>query len=136
MKKKIVLLSFFLFILSQISANELKWYSDFSTGYCGYAGASYKGTTSTVNPGQLATTIEQGYRSMGVFHFINHPQKLSKQQNFLLWEALREYDIVNNGVYVVMIAEKNNMLVITAVINDNGCEWYSCGYWGVPGGSY
>ena len=57
MKKKIVLLSFFLFILSQISANELKWYSDFSTGYCGYAGASYKGTTSTVNPGQLATTI-------------------------------------------------------------------------------
>ena len=91
-KAKFFLSILLLLSLFPLNADEWKWYSDWNTGYCGYASASFIGTTKTVNPETDAAIIELAYRSYDMVSFLYHPKKLSKQQTFLLESALRQFD--------------------------------------------
>ena len=119
---------------SAISAAEFKPYA--GDGYFGYARADYLGTTRDFDPVQTAERSEQFIRRLG-HKITGYCQKLSKEEHFLLWKALEEYDYSDNEVYSVSISKDSPStaagfkLELIAVIKDKGqsVEWYGGFYY-------
>ena len=131
MKIKKIIFIFVLFIglLISISATDIRFHSDSGNGWYGYSGADYVGTTKTVNPSQFAEEAEN--RAARYFRIVRYCEKLSRQENFLLWSALNQYNYSNNEVYSVIIQQGYECLNLIVVIKDNGnsCDWYGGAYW-------
>lgn len=128
-KKLIVCLALLCCTIFPVAAQEL--YSDRSNGYSGHAGAHYIGTTKDVNLAEHWAGLE---RHMGKrFTFLRAIQKLSKEENFLLWSALNEYELSSNEVYQVAITweNKSTTLALLVVITDKGrsCTLYDASLW-------
>lgn len=128
-KRIIVLLVCIFSCFIPLFSADSKFYSDFENGWCGYSRADYIGTTRNVNPSQFAAEAERRVKSF--FRITRYCEKLSRQENFLLWSALGEYDYKDNEVYSVVIEQDKETLNLIVVINDNGnnCSWYGGAYW-------
>ena len=127
MKKKLnfCLFMFFLIIVPLFS-DELRFYS--KGGYRGHAMAEYVGTTKNINPARFADEGERRVISVGV-PIIRYCQKLSKQECFLLWSALEQWDYSNNEIYAVTIQQGKEILQLIVVVKDkNNCDWYGGWY--------
>ena len=108
-------------------AAEVKYYSDSKNGYSGYAAADYVGTTKKIDPSTylnawLNNLYRNGYIKTGDCN------KMSNQENFLLWKALNEYDYRSNEIYAVRILQGNFILVFIVAIKKRG----SCTVFGGP----
>lgn len=124
MKKQIFCLIILITQCVFIFAQNLKFYYDYDSGYEGKARAFYVGTTQTINPSQSAKRLE----SVPNLIVTKYCEKLSKEETFLLWSALKEYDYKDNEVYLVNIYTGSyfGVLSLVAVIENNmkGLRWY------------
>ena len=130
MKRKILIISFFFFFeIVHIFPADMRWYSDYSKGYSGYAGADYIGTTKNINPSKFANEGEQRLRNIGVT-ISRYCEKLSKAESFLMWSALEQYDYYQNEIYSVTIQQGKQILQLIVVIKDDGnsVDWYGGWY--------
>ena len=127
----------FVFVLSIVSAvplfaGEMKNYSDWINGYSGTSGAEYMGTTTEIDLEKLIMNGRQSFKQKA--QYIGDCKKLTKEENFLLWSALNEFDYKDNEIYAVGIFWDHNtesaFLGLIAVITENGksFNWYSVGY--------
>lgn len=114
------LIIFLLFILSSpIFSANVKRYSDWEKGFSGYAGAEYVGTTKTIDP--KTYSLQCGYRILNSgMTILRYCDKLSKQEIFLLWAALDQYDFSNGEIYTVYILQNNEILQLIVVIKEDG----------------
>ncbi len=128
MKKKMILCVVLLFsLVSVLNAVGPKYYYDYKNGYEGHSLANYVGTTkkfdiSILNKGNIDYMLSCG-------SFVEPLSKLTKEENFLLWSALREFDIRDNEVYSVYIhssslrASTAVMLYVVIKENGNSVSW-------------
>ena len=103
MKKKLIMSAVAL-MLSMVTAmaKDAKYYSDSANGYGGIARAEYLGTAKTYDlsyydSGDFIYDIVEGdikksFEKQG-FVITRPLSKLSKEEVFLIWEAVCEYDI-------------------------------------------
>ena len=129
MKKRLCFVFIFLFLFFKLTAQNIKYY-DYN-GYRGYAQAIYIGTTKTIDPREYANQQELVYLTDGRFNFIRHCNKLSKQESFLTWCALYEYDLHDNEIYNLIIQQGELCLTFVAVIKNYGedFDWYEGAVW-------
>ena len=61
-------------------------------------------------------------------HITRRLQKMSKQENYLLWQALKEYDYQEGEVYVVAITPQGAIeilnLLVVIINNGDSLNWY------------
>ena len=118
---------FFLVCIIPLFSDELRFYSE--GRYRGYAVAEYIGTTKNINPSRFADEGELRVRSTGV-PIIRYCQKLSKQEIFLLWSAINQWDYSENEIYAVTIQQGKEILQLIVVVKGRGkgCDWYGGWY--------
>lgn len=138
MKKKLIVSAFALMFAMVSMESEVKHYSDKAKGYGGWAGAKYLGTTRTVDLGYYDTgdfvydilygEIKEGYEKDG-FVITEPATKISKEENFLAWSSLGEYDIEDGEVYEVCLQCENSerYLNFVAEICEKGTSFIQYG---------
>lgn len=105
------------FAMLSATAKGSKHYSNSAGGYSGWAGAEYRGTTETYDlsyydTGDLIYDVVEGdvkksFEEQG--YVITKPlSKMSKEEEFLIWKALGEYDIEDGKVYGGIVQRKNS----------------------------
>lgn len=117
----------FLFVLVGVQTThlfaqelKLKYYSDFSSGYSGVAIATYI-EKSEVQEFKNKIASDPNTRSI---------DKLTKNNSWLAWKALGEWDYKPGETYLIMCAEnqwsKNAVVLLVTISNDGK----SFDYWG------
>ncbi|EMB24376.1 hypothetical protein E4N83_10935 [Treponema denticola] len=128
MNKKILIFILMLLFVWGLEAEELKFYSFKDRGYSGYAIASYMAYMPPLDVVEkLAERNEEYYKEQNAFIRYNRG-KLSKQESFLLWSALNEYDYEEGEMYVVVIKQEDEYLHLFVIIMDE--VNYGCHFWG------
>ena len=128
MNKKILIFILILLFVWSLEAEGFKLYSFKDEGYSGYAFATYMDYMPPLDVVEgLAERNEEYYRKQNSFIRYNSG-KLSKQESFLLWSALNEYNYKNGEMYVVVIKQKNEYLHLFVIIIDEFN--YECRFWG------
>jgi hypothetical protein len=120
MKNKLFVAIFFILITGFLNAQnlDLKGYYDATNGYMGMAVAIYLDNSELEN-------IESKFSSIG--RDIN---KLTRENYWLCWEALGEWDIEDGETYLILCADNRfseNLIIIIAKI-ENGGKSFS--WWG------
>lgn len=104
MKKILSILSLILFLsFSTFAQNtNLKYYSDYTKDFSGYAVAVYQGTLK-----DLGITEKEFFDRISetIDDTIPPVQKLTKKNNWLFRQALNEYDYEKDEIYIVACAE-------------------------------
>ena len=128
MKKKILLISFvfsFITLHSFAQNTDLKYYSDWTKDFSGYAVATYKG-----NLNELEDMKENDY-----FDYIEDKigdklepiKKLTKKNNWLYQQALNEWDYEKDESYIVMCADspysKEALIFFVIIKGKNDFSW-------------
>ena len=128
MNKKISIFILMLLFVWVLEAEDLKFYSFKDEGYSGYAIASYMAYMPAFDVVEkLAESNEEYYKKHNAFIRYNMG-KLSKQESFLLWSALNEYNYKDGEMYAVVIKQKNEYLHLFVIIMDE--VNYGCHFWG------
>lgn len=115
MKKKIVLFIVTFVLLSFVNANSPKWYSDSINQYGGFAGATYASSDATLNLSNVheiakkVSEIENTARYQGPY------KKLSKEDSFLIWSSLNEWNYNNGDIYNVVVAYNSGIMLFVTV---------------------
>lgn len=139
MKKKLIVSAFALMLaIVSATAKDAKHYSDSANGYDGFAGADYLGTTDTYDLSYYDTgdfiydvvegDIKKNFEKQG--YVITRPlTKLSKEEVFLIWKAVCEYDVHDGDVYGVFVQCENigEYLSLDVEICDNGTNFRDYG---------
>lgn len=103
MKKKLVVAAVVAILVAMdASAQGLKRYNDWANGYSGDSEATYYSQGFSQS---LALQSRQNGIKYGAV--ITEYSKLSKEDNFLLWSALNEYDLRDGECYVVTLYSDN-----------------------------
>lgn len=104
---------------------EDKYYYNYEKGWTGKIKITYIGIADNNKWNILQSDSEKfssisGFRSSPV-------EKLSEKDWWLVWEALREYRISNNEVYLLMIYEGYSALFVYVRIQNNGqsADWFA-----------
>lgn len=111
MKKKLICLAVtMLLVVAICSGTEFKYYSDWQ-GHSGYAVAEYCTThdSSVFNKPNFLDDrfreslddFEEGIKTLGYVKS-RDIKKLSKEESFLIWSALNEYELLDGEVYKVV----------------------------------
>ena len=129
-RKIISALALAIFAALPAMTRDAQHYSDSANGYGGVAGADFLGTTETYDLGYYDSAdfvydvvegdIKKYMDEQGCV--ITKPlTKLSKEELFLAWKALNEYDIKDGEVYSVFMQCDNSSeyLSFVAEICDN-----------------
>lgn len=142
MKKKLIM-SAVVLMLSMVTAmaKDAKYYSDSANGYGGIARAEYLGTAETYDlsyydSGDFIYDIVEGdikksFEKQG-FVITRQLSKLSKEEVFLIWEAVCEYDVRDGEVYGIFLQCDNSgeYLSLDVEICDTGRSFrYYGGYY-------
>ena len=110
MKKKLVCIVVLCCTMLPVMAAEGKIYRDYINGYSGYAIAEFfpsKNGIVTDRDGvsrslsEFCDFCETEIKSKGTF--LGKKEKITKEENFLIWSALNEYELLDEEVYVVII---------------------------------
>ena len=132
MKTKILIVFIIFSINGLVSAqsSNLKRYSDYRNGFRGVAAAEYIGTIKEIN----SESSEINVRMLEVLEKFPPTgrtfDKISRNNYWLCQQALNEWDIKEDEVYVIMCADSmyaENAIIVIALIGNNG-ESFS--WWG------
>lgn len=108
--KKLICLAVVMLVVA-VCSGRVRYYSDQSTGYEGNAAADYVGNTVTKR-GMFSTFDELvdyvKTDSISMFDTeelfkVRYIEKLSKEESFLIWSALNEYDYEDGDLYAVTV---------------------------------
>ena len=108
--KKLICLAVVMPLVVAVCSGQMKYYSDWQ-GHSGYAVAEYCTThdPSVFNKQSFLDDrfreslddLAEGVKSLG-YAKSGDIKKLSKQENFLIWSALNEYELLDGEVYKVV----------------------------------
>ena len=133
MKKKAIL--WFVLLCCTISplvAQKAKFYDDFE-GHRGYAEARYETKVANADPSKYGDPGGWYYDYEPWLQKINPDRritKLSKEDSFLIWSALNEYEILTDEIYQVAIIRSDDSLALfTVAIKNNGESFQWHGGW-------
>lgn len=141
MKKKTILCMVLLCCtMLPVMAGGPKFYYDYSRGYKGEAFALFENKTASVYDETLLREVFDNYERMiqGGYGWVRGRDniKITKEDNFLIWSALNEYELSDGEVYAVFVSPRNNlkgnvMLFFSVMITNNGnnfkyfaSEWF------------
>ncbi|MBD5446372.1 MAG: hypothetical protein HDR32_01160 [Treponema sp.] len=96
---------------------NMKYYSDLLNGYSGVAGANYYTRTESI---PIYWGPPTGFIETRPL------EKLSKEEGFLIWKALNEYNLKDGEVYHVTVKCDNSeeFLILYAEIYSNGKNFF------------
>ena len=138
-KKQIICIVVLCCTMLPVMATEGKIYRDYSNGYAGYAVAEFwpsKNGIVTDRDGvsrslsEFCDFYETEIKSHGTF--LGKKEKLTKEETFLIWSALDEYELLNGEVYVVIITTDQvlgdgvefSYFLVTIADNGRSCTPY------------
>ena len=109
MKNRSLLVTLFLcivvssvFAYGQYGGIPNEYYSEYSDGVAGYAGAKYCGTTKNLTIDEVHNDRwNDAYNDKNCSNLQSFSGKLSKKERALLWCALNEYDYAAGEIYAV-----------------------------------
>ena len=122
MKRVGIVFAIFFIAVQAICADEAKYYSDWETGYKGYAEAEY------LEKGNIEQNLEKARKSLEETapsdeYDVSDILKLTKEDLWLCRSALSEYDLEDGEVYFICwyrTPNSDTVKVLIAVIKDNG----------------
>lgn len=135
--KKLICLAATMLLVVAVCSGEMRYYSDWETGYKGYVDIAYTGNLIdklgsssafySYDIGEFLQNLqrsqtEQKEQLLG-FDKVRDIEKLSKEENFLIWSALNEYELSDGDAYVVSCTTsltQPNVKYFTVVIINNG----------------
>ena len=126
--KKFFLLLVAVLICWQSSGDEYKEYYDKKNGYKGEAICLYMGLKGDMYKDDIYSLRDKFIHfhiNNGLVEGINEVKKLTKEEIFLIWSALEEYNYAENEVYVLNIKKEKYpgyqwVYYIWVQITDNG----------------
>ena len=134
MKKKLVCMVLLCCTMLPVMAAEGKIYRDYINGYSGYAIAEFlpskNGMLIHQSNGEFLSISEAcdllATELAGMI--LGKKTKLTKEENFLIWSALNEYELLDGEVYIVDIRTPPYTEVLGVLVmitdNGNGYTWY------------
>ena len=134
MKKKLVCIVVLCCTMLPVMAAEGKIYRDYINGYSGYAIAEFfpskNGMLIHQSNGEFLSISEAcdlvATELAGMI--LGKKTKLTKEENFLIWSALNEYELLDGEVYTVEISTPPYTEVLGVLVmitdNGNGYTWY------------
>ena len=124
MKRVGIMFAIFFIAVQAICAGDFdfKYYSDWETGYKGYAKAVY------IDQGNIEQNLEKarkGFEETAPFdeYEISDILKLTKEDLWLCRSALSEYDLEDGEIYLVYwcpTPDPDTGKILIAIIKDNG----------------
>ncbi len=113
MNRKPVILVFLIFLNCYVYAQTPKWYQDSKNQYQGYANATYYGNDDSYD----LYTVHKGVLEVAskTLIYSSAYQKLSREDTFLLWSALNEWDYKIGDIYNVLIMYPNGLYILLTV---------------------
>lgn len=133
--KKLICLAATMLLVVAVCSGQIKYYSDWQ-GHSGYAAAEYcgnlidtLGSSSAFYSYNIEGFLQNLQRSQTElkeqfgFDKVRDIEKLSKEENFLIWSALNEYELSDGDAYVVSCTTslmQPNLKYFTVVIINNG----------------
>ena len=134
--KKLICLAATMLLVVAVCSGEMRYYSDWKTGYKGYVDIAYAanlidklGSSSAFYSYNIEGFIQNLQRSQTElkeqfgFDKVRDIEKLSKEENFLIWSALNEYELSDGDAYAVSCTTslmQPNIKYFTVVIINNG----------------
>ena len=113
---------------SQLVGQEMKSYSNFANGYGGVAMVEYCGTTAERSLREWHQHSMSSWKANGDAQILEGPKKLTNEENWLIWQALGEYNYRDGEVYeVIGSTDLFTLLIVTVSIADNGnsINWHA-----------
>lgn len=127
--KRLVALVALVVVVATSQLVGLEFYSNLANGYSGLAGAEYYGTTAERSLKEWHQHSLSVWKHQGdLFLILEGPKKLTNEVNWLIWQALGEYNYRDGEVYKVLLAiDRIEALVVTVSIADNGnsINWHA-----------
>ena len=144
MKKKTILCMILLCCtMLPVMAAEGKFYRDYSKGYKGIAMVTFEGRTESRYDGKRDLLLEVLDKYDRIFQETVIPTvlhdcirgvynaRLTKEETFLLWSALHEYELSDGEMYAGILSAENqfgmysSFMVVAVIITSNGtsCEY-------------
>ena len=133
MKRIGIVVAVFFIAVQAICADEAKYYSDWETGYKGYAKAEYWVKDTQISEKLRKTfesditqdleEIEKSFEEYFNDFDVSDILKLTKEDLWLCRSALSEYDLEDGEVYFICwyrTPNSDTVKVLIAVIKDNG----------------
>ncbi|MBO5729591.1 MAG: hypothetical protein J6R67_00140 [Treponema sp.] len=134
-KKTIIYMLVLCCTMLPVMAGGPKFYYDYSRGYKGEAYAFFKNKTASIYDETLLREIFDNYeRKMQELYGwvrVRGDIKITKEDSFLLWSALNEYDLSTGEIYVVYVYPENklveSLIFLSVMITDNGnnCKYFA-----------
>lgn len=139
-KKTIICMLVLCCTLLPVMAGGPKFYYDYSRGYKGEAFALFENKTASIYDETLLREVFDNYerKMQEEFGWVRGRDdiKITKEDSFLLWSALNEYDLSAGEIYAVFVSPRNNLvghlIFFSVMITDNGnnckyfaSEWFS-----------
>lgn len=124
-------------LLTMASATAAdKYYYDSNTGYSGYANGGYMG--SSKEGLSLEAVHDRGLNNLrnGGAWVGRGIGKLTREQNWLLCEAIREYDYSVGDIFVFIMGKNSSdyIAVSAEIISTGSGGHFSCDYYANPCG--
>ena len=136
MKKKTILCMVLLCCtILPVMARGPKFYYDYSRGYKGGGVALFENKTASIYDETLLREVFDNYerKMQEEFGWVRGRDdiKITKEDSFLLWSALNEYDLSTGEIYAVFVTPINNLgrylIFFSVMITDNGnnCKYFA-----------
>ena len=129
MKKKILICIVTFVLLAFVNATSPKWYSDPINQYGGFAGATYASSDKSL---RLENVHEIAIEMMGKDSpgYVGPYKKWSKEDSFLIWSSLKEWDYQNGDIYNVVVGYMSGIyiLVTVRIKNNNSFDYVATSF--------
>lgn len=112
----------------QLAGQEFKSYSNFANGYGGVVTVKYCGTTAERSLREWHQHNMSEWKASGDVQILEGPKKLTNEENWVIWQALGEYNYRAGEVYYVFgTIDLLTILIATVSIADNGnsINWHA-----------
>lgn len=143
--KKLICLAVVMPLVVAVCSGEMRYYSDWKTGYKGYVDIAYTvnlidelGSSSAFYSYNIEGLLQnlqkvrdtEFKKQMGIDK-VRDIEKLSKEENFLLWSALNEYELSDGDMYSVTCTSSlqpgpkptSKYFSIVIINNGNSFKW-------------
>ena len=109
MKKAMILCLLLVLVCGSMWAQQgnfqIKWYTDSYAGYTGGAAAVYYKTDPSLS---LNKVVKEGLQEKKQYKF--YPVKMTKEEEWLFWQALNEYSYKDGELYQVTVGSFDTVL--------------------------
>ena len=138
-KKTIICMLVLCCTMLPVMARGPKFYYDYSRGYKGGGVALFENKTASIYDETLLREVFDNYerKMQEEFGWVRGRDdiKITKEDSFLLWSALNEYELLDGELYFVVISTPPYTEVLSFLVmitdNGNGYTWY--GGWQIKG---